>query len=203
MPFGGGTFGPGGLTLGLAQNNSVVLAPGENVQKVVVYFTDGWPNIIQDSLACGGKPTLQNYGGLDQGTTVNFFAPPTGNLLCSVSGGTPPCCPAVNGFTSAINGALESFVRQNVTADALFRAVQTTNTMRSQNMTVYSIGLGNNINQTFLQQIANDPSSPTFDPNQPAGMAVFASDCPSSSCTDELQQVFQTIASTILLRLTQ
>jgi len=40
-------------------------------------------------------------------------------------------------------------------------------------------------------------------PSQPEGLAVFAPNCPSSECTTELQQVFQTIAAKILLRLTQ
>jgi hypothetical protein len=35
------------------------------------------------------------------------------------------------------------------------------------------------------------------------GEAVFASKCPSTQCSAELQQVFQTIAAKILLRLTQ
>jgi hypothetical protein len=34
-------------------------------------------------------------------------------------------------------------------------------------------------------------------------MAVFATNCPSSQCTTQLQQVFQTIAARILLRLAQ
>ena len=69
--------------------------------------------------------------------------------------------------------------------------------MRGQGMTIYSIGLGNNINKVFLQRIANDPASPTFNSSLPAGSAVFA---PSSL---QLEQVFQIIASKILLRLTQ
>jgi hypothetical protein len=77
--------------------------------------------------------------------------------------------------------------------------------MRAENsgMLVYSIGLGSNVDQAFLQQIANDPASSTYDPNQPVGEAVFASNCPSSQCNAQLQQVFQTIAAKILLRLTQ
>ena len=70
-------------------------------------------------------------------------------------------------------------------------------------MYIYAIGLGSNVDQTFLKQIANDPGSPTYDPTQPVGMAVFASNCPSPQCTTQLQQVFQTIAARILLRLAQ
>jgi hypothetical protein len=92
-----------------------------------------------------------------------------------------------------------------VTADAQYQALQTASLMRAENpgVYVYAIGLGSSPSTTFLQQIANDPASSTYDPNLPIGMAVFAPDCPSSQCTTELQQVFQTIASKILLRLIQ
>ena len=103
----------------------------------------------------------------------------------------------MSGFTSAIDGTFKSFLRANVTPDADFRSIQTANAMRAQGMVVYSIGLGNSINKVFLQQVANDPASPTFDPNLPQGEAVFA---PTAA---DLQDVFQTIAAKILLRLTQ
>jgi hypothetical protein len=40
MAFNGATFSQGGLADGLAQNNSVATTPGDNVVKVVVFFTD-------------------------------------------------------------------------------------------------------------------------------------------------------------------
>jgi hypothetical protein len=79
----------------------------------------------------------------------------------------------------------------------MFRALKVAEAMRQQNITVFSIGLGDKISQTFLQQIANDPASPTFNAGEPEGEAVFA---PSSS---QLQGVFQTIAAEILLRISQ
>jgi hypothetical protein len=155
--------------------------------------------------------TLFNFGGWDSGNSVDFFDPtckdktncyPPGGE-CTTNGGNPSCCSAAGGFISTINGQSESFQRQNVTNDALYQAEQAANSMRSQGMTVYAVGLGTNINKAFLQQIANDPASATFDSSQPAGSAAFAVDCPSSACTTELQAVFQTIASRILLRLSQ
>jgi len=86
---------------------------------------------------------------------------------------------------------------QNISADAAYRSLQVAGAMRAQNIVIYSIGLGNKISQTFLQEIANDPASPTFDPSQPEGEAVFAPD-PS-----QLQAVFETIASKIVARITQ
>ena len=85
----------------------------------------------------------------------------------------------------------------NIANDAMYRAVQVANSMRGQNIVIYSIGLGDKISQAFLQQIANDPASSTFNANLPVGQAVFA---PTAA---DLQTVFQTIASEILLRLSQ
>jgi Flp pilus assembly protein TadG len=220
MKFGGGTFGPGGLTLAQAQNDSVPILAGQNPSKVVVYFTDGYVNIIQDTFNCTSTlgPTLYNYGGYDSssGNTFDFFNPvdgtdwePSGKHGLDTSGYPPhqpsPDCTGVTKFISQINEQPTTFSRANITADAQYRALQTANAMRAENPPtyVYAIGLGNDADQTFLQEIANDPSSPTYNPNQPEGLAVFVPDCPSSTCTADLQQVFQTIAAKILLRLTQ
>ena len=140
---------------------------------------------------------MRNFGGYDASDTVGFFDPGNGNQFCTTSGGTPSCCSGVNRFRSAIDGSFDPFSRPFVTSDAEYRAVQTANAMRAQGVIVFSIGLGNNINKTFLQQVANDPASPTFNPNAQAGQAVLA---PTAA---DLQDVFQTIASQILLRLTQ
>ncbi len=85
----------------------------------------------------------------------------------------------------------------NISTDAKYRGVQLANTIRAQGVTVYSIGLGDKIDQTYLLEMANDPASPTYDPTQPSGLAEFA---PTSS---QLDTAFRTIASKILLRLTQ
>jgi len=207
---GGGTFGLGGLVDAKAQNESVSIPPGQNAVKVAVYFTDGYVNTIQDTFNCGpGHPTLYNYGGYDTGSSVDFFDPSNGTDWGGLdTKGYPPHsplpdCTGVTKFTAAINGNAMSFTRSNVTADAQYRALQTANAMRAEGMVVYSIGLGNSIDQAFLQQIANDPASASYNPSQPDGLAVFAPNCPSTQCSAELLQVFQTIAAKILLRLTQ
>jgi Flp pilus assembly protein TadG len=220
MKFGGATFGPGGLTLAQAQNDSVPIQAGQNPSKVVVYFTDGYANTIQDTFNCTSTigPTLYNYGGYDSssGNTFDFFNPVDGTSWES-SGKhgldsfgypphqPPPDCTGVTKFTSQINGRPTSFSRANITADAQYRALQTANAMRAENPAtyIYAIGLGKSVDEAFLQQIANDPSSATYDASQPAGLAVFVPDCPSATCTADLQQVFQTIAAKILLRMTQ
>ncbi len=209
--WGGGTFGPGGLTLAKAQIDSVPVLTGQNVVKVVVYFTDGYVNTIQDTFNCTSTlgATLYNYGGYDSGSNVDFFNPTNGTDWGGVdTNGNPPHtptpdCTGVTTFTSQFNGQQKSFTRSNVTTEAKARALATANTMLAEGTYVYSIGLGTNVDQTFLKQIANDPGSPTFNASLPQGAAFFASNCPSSSCTAEMQQLFQTIASRILLRLTQ
>ena len=88
----------------------------------------------------------------------------------------------------------------------MYRAVQvSTNSstgLLSQGVYVYAIGMGSAITsqpaaQEFLREIANDPSASTYNPNLPIGEAVFASN------SSDLDQVFQTIASKILLRLSR
>lgn len=198
LVFNGGTFAQGGLTNGFAQIQTVPVLPNEDVVKVCVFFTDGLANIIQGQLNCGGAPTLRNFGGFDPPTTgVAFFDPATGNQLCTTTGGTPPCCAGVSTFRSAIDGTQKSFLRTNVTADAEYRAVQVANQMRANGITVYAIGLGNSINQTFLKQVANDPTLPGFVATGYDGEAVFA------ATAGQLQQAFDTIADKILLRITQ
>jgi len=92
---------------------------------------------------------------------------------------------------------MQPLTQTNIANEAMYRADQVANNMRAQGIVVYSIGLGDKISQAFLQQVANDPASSTFDANQPVGQAVFA---PTAA---DLQSVFQTIASKILLRLSQ
>ena len=55
--------------------------------KVVVYFTDGYVNTIQDKLSCSGTLTLYNYGGYDSGSTVDVFRPYHRNLSCDLRRG--------------------------------------------------------------------------------------------------------------------
>jgi Flp pilus assembly protein TadG len=223
MSFTGGTFGLGGLTLAKAQEDSVIPTQGENLVKVVVYFTDGMVNEIQDTLPCNNgtlHSTLYNYGGYDSGSSYDFFNPADGtdwSTQYSQQGwgldnnGYPPHdsthdCKPVTKFTSQQTGNLTNFSRTAITSDAQYRSLQVATAMRNEGIYVYSIGLGSAPSQTFLQEIANDPASPTYDSTQPVGEAIMAPDCStpnSQKCNTELQQVFQTIAARILLRLTQ
>ena len=157
---------------------------------VVVFFTDGWANTNQDTLSCG----LVNYGGcspVEQSVGwcngVSFLSPKTGNPVSCNANAFPKQDPLVS---NSINIS-------NISIDAKYRAVQLAETMRTQGITVYSIGLGDKIDETYLQELANDPASPQYNAKEPSGLAVFA---PTAG---ELDTAFQTIASKILLRLTQ
>ena len=193
MAFGGATYSQGGLLDGQTQINSVAVAAGANVVKVAVFFTDGWANTVENTLNCPPS-TLLNFGGC---------APPEAAVgWCSgisfmdpVNGNTRSC--GASSFPSQITGGPVSLTQTNIANDAMYRAIQVANSMRAQGIAIYSIGLGDKISQAFLQQVANDPASSTFDPNQPVGQAVFA------ATAADLQGVFQTIASEILLRLSQ
>src|SRR5271165_6844649 len=94
LNFNGGTFGTGagtnaaGTTMGPPmsmadqQNNTVNPQPGQNLTKVVVYFTDGLMNTMQDTFNCP-VAKLINYGGYDVAgnditTTPEFFDPTNG-----------------------------------------------------------------------------------------------------------------------------
>ena len=192
MKFGGATFAQGGLLNGQAQINSVP-AVG-NVVKVAVFFTDGWANTNQDVLACGPNK-LVNYGGCSPPEAKLGWCGPGFSFMDPNTGSSTSC--GATQFFSQQSQSMQALNINNISNDALYRATQLASTMRSQGIVIYSIGLGNTISQTFLQELANDPASPTYDPNQPVGAAVFA------PTANDLQSVFQTIASKILLRLTQ
>ena len=238
LKFTGATFGTGAgsnlnpdsavgppLSLALQQNDKVIPQPGQNVTKVVVYFTDGSMNTIQDTFNC---PTakLVNYGGYDDNSAPHFFDPANGNDWGAVSSSgnskgalpydsTPHYCKDATGkyvttFYSQGDKKQEAFLQSNITADAKYRALQTATALRTETPVptyIYVIGLGSGVTsatQAFLGQIANDPAYPaTYQAKQPAGLFLYVPNCPSTTCTNDLNIAFQTIAAKILLRLTQ
>lgn len=192
MHFGGATFAQGGLLDGQSQINGVS-SPPPNAVKVAVFFTDGWANTNQDTLRCPNK-TLINYGGCSPVEAAVGWC--SGISFLNPNNGFQTSCSA-NSFPSQLAGGSVSLTQTNICNDAMYRAEQLADTMRTEGITVYSIGLGDKINQTYLQQVANDPASPTYNASEPVGIAAFA------PTADDLESVFQTIASKILLRLTQ
>ena len=87
----------------------------------------------------------------------------------------------------------------DISEDATYRTEQLASVMRNStnNITIYSIGLGDKINEAYLLDLANDPAAATYNSSQPQGEAIFAPDA------SQLNAVFQTIASKVLLRLSQ
>jgi hypothetical protein len=67
--------------------------------------------------------------------------------------------------------------------------------------------------KALLATIANDPAAPTYvgtycpagtyNSSLPQGQFFIVANCPGTQCTQELNSVFQTIASQVSLRLTQ
>ncbi len=206
LVFTGGTFSPGGLSNAIPQVSNVIIPAGQNVNKVVVFFTDGLANMIQQTLSCG---ITLNFGGHDNNdNNVSFWDPNTpetsdtqGNpnaagSCATISDGSNLSCLgcSANQFTAV--GGPEQFTRANVTAEAKNQCFQLAETMRQQGMYVFSIGLGD-ADLTFLQQVANDPSSPTFKSDENVGLALHVQNA------SDLNPAFRQIAQTILLRLTK
>ncbi|MBI5817650.1 MAG: TadE/TadG family protein [Verrucomicrobia bacterium] len=198
LTYSGGTYSEGGLKLAKRQNDSVIVPAGENVIKVVVFFTDGLANTFQ-----GTWPTNKTYnvGGTDSGNSYAIFSPSSGNQLPNnqtmFSGPSPSYCTTMSTFVST-NGTTKTCNATNFRTEGQLRSLGTANEIRDANMLIFAIGLGGgSVDQSFLHKIANDTTSSTFNPNQPIGEAVFA------ATANDLQMTFQQIASKILLRLTR
>ena len=251
MSFVGGTFGTGSgsnpvlftdanappLAMAQQQNNSVPVLTGQNVVKVVVYFTDGLMNTIQDKIHCTGttppltSTVLLNWGGFDSGTQVDVFDPTSATTVFDTyTGGTGgfkyntagTICKDASGnivtkFASQKWGIQKSFDQTNtVTPEAQYRAIQTAISLRTESPNptyVYTIGMGTGVTtttQNFLAQLANDPDpkypAGTYTAGQPSGEFFYIPRCDGTyltSCKTQINTAFQTIASKVLLRLTQ
>jgi Flp pilus assembly protein TadG len=203
-PLGNVTFAQGGLTNGLVQIGRAPVNIGENVLKAVVFFTDGKANTFQDTLNCS-SPEKVNISNGDTTTTITFYDPSNGGSFCSRAnnstigncGSLHNICNGVSQFFSQSSQAWVPFTAANVGADAEYRAVQVANDMRANHIFVYSIGLGANIRQSFLRQIANYPPFTGYVPTPYDGKMLIAPD-PS-----HMGAVFETVAREIALRLTR
>jgi len=197
LSFGGYTSSDQGLTNGLAQNNTVTAQPGQQLVKVIVFFTDGMANTFNYVFNCSAR----NISYIDE-----LFDPATGNI--AMSGCTiPPLLSSINPIAGTITSNavdITSCIAMHVEAEN--RAERIAWLARSQGNTIYCIGLGNPsapgecngafpiLNPTFLKTVANTPDSPTYDPSQPVGDFAIASN------SVELTQIFQEIASMVLVQ---
>ena len=88
-----------------------------------------------------------------------------------------------------------SYTADNIRQEAEDRCVTLADEMRADKMVVCTVGLGADINDVFLRQVANDPTSIAFDPNSPVGIYAFASDA------SQMVAAFQRVAEQLSLRL--
>jgi len=183
-----------GLTNALAQNDTVTVQPGENVVKVIVFFTDGVANTWYCNFDCG--PRDIDYNG-------NTHDPTTGaSESCA---GIPHTLPSIDPSTGVITP--NAIVYNNCVDmhnEAQRRAERIAWLARSKGIYVFAIGMGSPaspgecsgqfpvLNPVFLKNLANTPDSVTYNPTQPSGCYAIAAD------PNGLPAVFQEIASKLL-----
>jgi hypothetical protein len=194
---------------------------------VAVFFTDGYANTdglptnvttstastTHDVLNCTGTAkvpsnTPVNYGGCAPvecgASTTPFFMNPT-----SAPTGSPyytaVSCPNATTFPVQAPGVSNALNITDITLDATYRTEQLASVMRNStnNITIYTIGLGSLINTAYLQDLANIQGAATYDPTQPIGDYEYAACETTTLCQQELANVFGIIESKILLRLSK
>jgi hypothetical protein len=201
LPFGGNTCSDQGLTNALAQIDAVAPQLAGNVVNVIVFFTDGMANTFNYVFNCGARnigysgPTLYNpaNGNVDNtGCTV----PTTLSSIDPFSGDLTPNAVDADGTSQTSCVSMHN--------EAENRAERIAWLARSQGITIYCIGMGSPgvqgecvgafpvLNPVFLDDVANTPDSETYDPTQPVGISVIATNASA------LQAVFQSIAQQLL-----
>ena len=83
----------------------------------------------------------------------------------------------------------------NIREESQDRCIAWADAMRDNGIVVCTIGLGNEVNTSFLQIVANDPASSGYSPTPYDGIYV-----PATNAV-EMLPAFQTVAETLLLRL--
>ncbi len=189
LHFGGWTYSHGGIDIARDQIVNAPLAPNENVLKVLIFFTDGYANSFLGDVECSSKNVLVPLVLVPGSGEYDFRDP--------ANGMTVRCKRDPSTFYSQEYSTSRTRSSNNVTSEGKFRAEQSATQARSAGILVFAIGLGNSIDRDSLRRMANDPASASFNPDQPAGVAVFA---PTAA---DLDTAFRQIAAKILLRLTQ
>jgi Flp pilus assembly protein TadG len=195
MIFAGATFAQAGLQDGFDQ---IQKASMPDSIRIVVFFTDGWANTINDKLNCSdaGRESSVNFGGCSPLEVATGWCSPRQMSFWDPETGRVTFCPSVFTFPAhAAPGGNLAINQVNVSNEATYRTEELAETMRAKGITIYSIGMGDRVNRGYLQAIANDPDAASYNPNEPQGVAVFAPGW------DQLDQAFQAVASTILTRM--
>lgn len=179
-----------GMTVGWSQNKGFTPPSGEVVQRVVVFFTDGYANTFSNRLTCG----IRNVSGED----IRSFYDPNSNCNernsgCSMPSSIPSMYPAYHGLTTISTASPTQMI-----AEAEARAIYWANQARDGGAFVYAVGLNcdsQGPKSNFLAQVANVDG--VVDQDKPIGISIIA---PTS---EDLRDAFHTIAKAILLRLTR
>jgi hypothetical protein len=188
LAFGGWTCSERGLANALAQNASVTVLPGENVTKVIVFFTDGLANTFNYTFNCGNRNIVYNKQLYDPNTGAEASSG------CTI----PATISSINPARGSVDTSDQCGSMQLEAAD---RAVAMADLARTESNIVFCVGMGSGTttecgqpvpNLQFLARIANSPDSPTYNPSQPSGNYVIAANAAA------LPQVFQDLASKIL-----
>ena len=205
--YAGFTFFTGGLDVAYRQNQSLAMDPDTAVLKVIVIFTDGLTNTVQETrVVCPPVHSFNISAGeaipVEWSNNVNLIDPVTGEPFDNsndFNGGPFEHCPLFTVFDSIESGVLRHVTGptagNEIRLEARLRSLAKAREARAAGNIIYTIGLGGGADQDFLREIANDPTGPNFDPNQPAGEFAYA---PSAG---DLRTVFQIVARKILVRL--
>jgi Flp pilus assembly protein TadG len=204
------TYADGGLQYAYSQMASNAPIPSEgSVQTFVVFFTDGYantslltpsdspPRLVSQSDSWSGNRSL--CWEIDY-TEPNGDPTSCGNQEIRCNKDNCYCC---RGTFVSIDGTTKSICssNQNVWLEGQLQALNTARLLRGAqggvSNTIYTIGLGQELNKEFLLEIANDKSAKNYDASQPTGEAVFA------PTTADMQAVFEQIAKKINMRLSQ
>lgn len=190
MAFEGWTASEPGIVAGANEARRVSSHTDEEVVRSVVFFTDGLANTFVDRFDCGTR-NLANDGTL--------YNPSTGELAgygCNI----PPSLPSVDGSSVSTSDPCDLQTESEKRTEAAALAA------RRAGLYVYAVALGSRapgacgretINVPFLQRVANDPGSTTFDATQPIGATAIAMNA------GDLERVFGEIAQMVLYRLRQ
>jgi hypothetical protein len=198
-------------------NNTLTLVNygGQDSGTPVMFFDPSCsPSTSDLNSGCTNKPGNSVYGYCDSGNCYDRSGNPTKNGGFAYDAAADGCVDLngnpVTKFLSQQTGNQTAFTRANVTAETQYRAIQTASAMRTESVPTYifTIGLGTDTTaDDLLKQLANDPTSLSYIKSQPAGQFFYISTCTGSvnlaNCKTELNTAFQTIATKVLLRLTQ
>ncbi len=127
---------------------------------------------------------------------IDYYGNPTGTTLNPL--GPQPYLNTLRFPNDGVHyypGKLRPDSPQTLTNAAFIAADNVAYTIRQASQfhpIIYTIGLGSDVNDDFMERLANDPAGSSYDKSKPAGLYIKA---PTSS---QLQAAFQQIASQVL-----